>query len=167
MRVDAASRVIRAPREPIYRALVDREAVVRWLPPAGAHATLHLFEPWPCGAFRMTLTFDGPSDGTKRKTTENSDAVDGRFVELVPPRSVVQQFEFVSEHPEFAGTMTMTWTLSEVPTGTLVNVAATHVPRGLPATDHQRGMESSLENLASFIEGGEARRSSGQDIGDE
>ena len=150
-RVDRASRLVRAAPEEVFGALIDREAVSSWLPPTGATATLEAFEPHPGGAFRMTLEF-GRSDGPKRKTSDDSDTVDGKFVEIVPPDLVSQQFTFVSDDPRFAGTMTMTWTLASAPGGTLVGVAAENVPIGISPDDHQVGMASSLANLASYVE---------------
>jgi uncharacterized protein YndB with AHSA1/START domain len=151
-RVDRASRLVRATPEEVFGALVDREAVLRWLPLAGATATLEAFEPRPGGPFRMTLRFGGSDGSTKRKTSDDSDTVDGAFVEIIPPRLVSQQFDFVSEDPRFAGAMTMTWTLAEAPVGTLVTVAAENVPVGISPEDHQVGMASSLANLASYVE---------------
>lgn len=150
MRADSASRTIHAPRKSVFDAIVDPEAVQQWVPPASAHAKLERFEPRPGGAFVMTLDF--PDDGTtKRKTTCNSDRVEGTFAEVLPPQRIRQQFTFVSDDPRFAGTMIMTWRLAEVVSGTLVTVTASDVPPGISAEDHQKGMNSSLA-LARYLE---------------
>jgi uncharacterized protein YndB with AHSA1/START domain len=138
MGVDRASRLIGAPRERIFEAFVDRDAIVQWLPPTGASAILDEFEPRPGGAFRMTLIFNDRGTITG-KTRQNSDVVEGSFVELVPPERIVRHFTFVSEDPQFAGTMVMTWTLSAEPQGTLVNVAAENVTEGILPDEHRRG----------------------------
>jgi uncharacterized protein YndB with AHSA1/START domain len=151
MRVDRASRVMAAPRERVFQAFVDPQAIVRWLPPSGARAVLEAFDPRPGGRFRMTLIF-GEGGATKRKTSENSDTVDGRFVDLIPLELIEQQVSFESDDPQFAGTMGMTWTLTEMPKGTLVSVAATDVPDGITPGEHQAGMNSSLANLAAYVE---------------
>jgi uncharacterized protein YndB with AHSA1/START domain len=106
----------------------------------------------------MTLIFDEGSQ-TKRKTSENSDTVEGTFVDLVPPEFVEQQFAFVSDDPQFAGTMAMTWTLTQSPQGTLVSVAARNVPEGITREEHRAGMISSLANLAAYVETDECSRS--------
>lgn len=158
MRVDSASRTIPAPRKRVFEAMIDPGAVEQWLPPEGARAKLERFEPRPGGAFVMTLVF--ADDGaTKRKTTRNSDRVAGTFAEVMPPQRIRQQFTFVSDDPQFAGTMTMTWRLADVVGGTLVTVTATDVPRGISAEDHQKGMDSSLANLARYLETSGASRS--------
>jgi uncharacterized protein YndB with AHSA1/START domain len=157
VRVDRASRLIAAPRDRVYKAFVEPEAIVQWLPPSGARAALEEFDPRPGGPFRITLIFDEGSQ-TKRKTSENSDTVDGTFVDLVPPEFIEQQFTFVSDDPQFAGTMVMTWTLTEGPQGTLVSVAAQNVPEGITRQEHRAGVISSLANLAAYIETGECSR---------
>src|SRR5215213_5524700 len=136
-RVDRASSLIKASRMRVYEALINREAVLHWLPPAGASGSMEAFDPRPGGAFRMTLVFDRAASVTKAKTSANSDSIDGKFVNLIAPELIVQQFNFVSDDPAFAGTMTMTWTLFDTPFGTLVTVAATNVPPGISAEEHK------------------------------
>ena len=45
-RVDSATRLIAADANDIYQAFVDSEAILKWLHPKGARATLEAFEPW-------------------------------------------------------------------------------------------------------------------------
>jgi uncharacterized protein YndB with AHSA1/START domain len=152
MRTDRASKLIAASRERVFDAFTQREAVLEWLPPKGAIGELDLFEPVAGGAFRMTLTFD-EGKASPGKTSQNTDTVDGRFVELVQPERIVQDFDFVSDDIRFAGTMTMTWQLRAQEGGTLVEVAASNVPAGIPHDEHEQGMASSLSNLADYLEG--------------
>jgi uncharacterized protein YndB with AHSA1/START domain len=148
-RVDRAARVIAAEAAEIYRAFIEPEAIVKWLPPAGARAKLEAFEPREGGAFRMRLVFEGPH--VQGKTKGDTDVVDGIFEQLVPGQLVTQRFKFVSDNPDFAGSMTMRWTLEREGDSTRVTVAAENVPRGISPADHKKGMESSLENLASHV----------------
>lgn len=151
MRVDRASQLIAAPREHVFRAFVDRDAITQWLPPTGARAVLERFDPQPGGPFTMTLIFRDNAS-TKRKTSESSDTIVGKFVDLVRPERIEQEFTFVSDDPQFAGTMLMTWTLAETAGGTLVSVAARNVPEGITPEEHRAGMASSLANLARYVE---------------
>jgi hypothetical protein len=48
--------------------------------------------------------------------------------------------------------MTMTWELFPAQEGTRVVVRADDVPAGISADDHTAGMQSSLANLADFVE---------------
>lgn len=152
MRVDRAAREMAAPAERIYQALTSRDAVQSWLPPAGARGIVHEFEPRVGGAFRLTLVFDTPGETGARKSSSNTDVVDGEFLDLVPNQRVRQRFTFNSEDPAFAGAMVMTWTLMPAVGGTHVTVAAENVPLGISPHDHEVGMASSLANLARYVE---------------
>ncbi|OEO28263.1 ATPase [Devosia insulae DS-56] len=150
LRIDTASRIIAAPPEAIYRAFVDREALLAWLPPEGMTGEMLEFEPRPGGAFRMALHYSVPGHG---KTTEDTDIVDSEFAELVPNQRVVQLVRFKSDDPAFAGIMRMVWDLEPVDGGTRVIILAEDVPPGISKEDHDEGLRSSLENLARYVEG--------------
>jgi hypothetical protein len=71
-----------------------------------------------------------------------------RFVELTPPRKIVQAGRFVTTDPAFFGEMTMTATFEEVPGGTEVTLVFENLPPGLRAEDNDAGARLSLEQLA-------------------
>ena len=150
-RTDQASVVIAAPRERVFAALVDPEALTTWLPPDGMTGRFERFDPRPGGSYRLVLTYADASAG-RGKATADSDIVDARFVELVPGERVVQAVDFLSDDPANAGTMTMTWELLPVDAGTRVNIRAENVPAGISAEDHAAGLASSLANLAAHLE---------------
>ena len=81
-----------------------------------------------------------------------SDIVEARYVEVVPDVRVVQAVDFVSDDPVFAGTMTMTWEVTDVEGGTRIDITAKDVPDGISAEDHATGLASSLTNLAEYLE---------------
>ncbi len=142
--------MIAARPERVFAALVDRDALVAWLPPAGMHATFEHFDARPGGSYRLVLTYDDPA-GSSGKATADSDVVDVRFVDIEPNTRVVQAVDFVSDDPAFAGTMTMTWAVRSVGAATLVEFTADDVPDGISAEDHAAGMASSLEHLATYL----------------
>ena len=150
-RTDTASRRIDAPVDALYRALTDPDARARWLPPSGMTARMERYDLRVGGGYRMVLTFADPSGGTG-KSTADSDVVEATFVELVEGERVVEAIEFESDDPAFAGTMTMTWQLTPLPGGTEVSIVASGVPTGISPADHATGMQSSLENLAAYVE---------------
>ncbi len=150
-RTDISARVIVAPLADTYSALVDPDALVDWLPPGGMSARFEHFELRPGGSYRMVLTYADASDAPG-KYSDDSDVVEARFVEVVPEVRVVQAIDFVSDDPDLAGTMTMTWTVEAVDGGTRVEIRADDVPPGISATDHAQGMGSSLANLAAHLE---------------
>jgi uncharacterized protein YndB with AHSA1/START domain len=150
-RTDSASRVIAAPLAHVFAALVDRDALLAWLPPEGMTARFERFDPRPGGSYRLILTYIDPS-GAPGKATADADIVEARYVDIVPDVRVVQAVDFVSDDPAFAGTMTMTWEVSAVDGGTTVVIRAEDVPDGISAQDHATGLASSLANLAEHVE---------------
>jgi len=150
-RTDRASRVIAAPLERVYAALVDPDALVAWLPPEGMSGRFERFDARPGGSYRMVLTYADAS-GAPGKATADSDIVEGRFLDVVPGARVVQAVDFVSDDPAYAGTMTMTWEVTAVDAGARVGIRADDVPDGISAQDHAAGLASSLANLAAYLE---------------
>jgi uncharacterized protein YndB with AHSA1/START domain len=150
-RTDTASRVVAAPPDRVYAALVDPDALTEWLPPETMSGRFERFDARLGGSHRMVLTYADASTAPG-KSSADSDIVEGRFVDLVPGVRVVQAVEFVSDDPAYAGTMTMTWEMTAVETGTRVDIRADDVPAGISAADHSAGLASSLANLATYLE---------------
>jgi uncharacterized protein YndB with AHSA1/START domain len=150
-RTDRASRVIVAPPERVWAALVDPEALLAWLPPGGMIGRFERFDARSGGSYRMVLTYSDAS-GAPGKATPDSDIVEARFVDIVPGERVVQAVDFVSDDPAYAGTMIMTWEVSADDSGTRVNIVAEDVPDGISAEDHAAGLDSSLTKLAAYLE---------------
>jgi uncharacterized protein YndB with AHSA1/START domain len=150
-RTDTASRVIAAPLDRVYAALVDPEALTTWLPPDGMSGRFERFDASPGGSYRLVLTYAEASTA-RGKTTADSDIVEARFVDIVPGVRVTQAINFVSDDPAQAGIMTMTWEVTAVEHGTRVEFRAENVPAGISADDHAAGLSSSLANLAAHLQ---------------
>ena len=97
------------------------------------------------------LTYADDSGGPD-KASADTDIVDARFVDVVPGVRVVQEVDFVSDDPAFAGMMIMTWEVVAAEGGTRVDITAADVPDGISADDHAVGLASSLANLATYVE---------------
>ncbi|HEY0685455.1 MAG TPA: SRPBCC family protein [Steroidobacter sp.] len=151
-RVDAASRIIAASPAALYRAHLDPQALMSWLPPKGMKGRIEEFDPRVGGTYRMVLTYEQPGHAAEGKTTEHSDTVAGRFVELIQDKLIAQVVQFDSDDPAFAGEMKITWAFTPVSGGTHVMVRCENVPSGIRPEDHQVGLASSLENLAQYCE---------------
>jgi uncharacterized protein YndB with AHSA1/START domain len=143
---------VNAPRDAVYRALLDPDAVQQWMVPTGMTSRIHAFEPRQGGVFRISLTYDTPN-GTG-KTTSSTDTHHGRFVRLVPNERVVQVVEFETDNPALQGEMTLTYTLSETDAGAGTDIDGVHegLPSGVRPEDNQLGWESSLAKLAALVE---------------
>ena len=153
-RTDAASAIVQAPVDRVFAALVEPDLLQRWLPPSGMTGRFDHFDARPGGSYDLVLTYTatGSRGGSVGKSSAHEDIVHTRFVDVVPPCRVVQAVDFSSDDPAFAGTMVMTWQLTSVGDGTLVEIRADDVPSGISAADHQAGFASSLANLAALFQ---------------
>lgn len=149
-RTDTVSRWMAASADAVYRAMVDADAVVVWLPPEGMTGEIEQFEPWPGGLARIALVYDDVS--AAGKTDANRDVSVTEFVVLEPGVRVVQRGRFESDDPSLAGDITFSWLLAPGAGGTTVTVVAEGVPAGIGEADHLEGIGSSLANLARYVE---------------
>lgn len=145
------SRHVNAPRDAVYHALLDPDAVAKWMVPDGMTSQVHAFDPCEGGVFRISLTYDSPV-GTG-KTTELSDTFHGLFVTLVPGERVVELIEFETYDPRMRGEMIVTITLADSDEGgTKVTVVHDNLPPGLSPRDNETGWRMSLAKLAQLVE---------------
>jgi uncharacterized protein YndB with AHSA1/START domain len=113
---------------------------------------IHEFDARVGGGYRMSL-FYPPSEPTFRgKTADKEDMVNVQFLELAPPRKIVEAVSFVTTDPAFLGEMTLTATFKEVSGGTEVTLVFENLPPGLRAEDNEAGSRLSLEQLARRFE---------------
>jgi uncharacterized protein YndB with AHSA1/START domain len=146
------SRVIKAPREVLYRAFTEPAALAIWLSPGEMTGKVHEFDARVGGGYRMSLFYPASEQEHRGKTSEREDRFTARFVELTPPSKIVEAISFDSVDPAFAGEMTMEATFEERNGGTEVTIAFENIPTGIRPEDNDAGTRSSLEKLASFVE---------------
>ena len=143
-------RHVNAPREKVYRALLDADAVTTWMVPDGMTSHVHAFDAREGGSFRISLTYDEP--GGSGKTTAHTDTYHGRFARLVPGERVVQTMEFETDDPAMRGEMKVTYTLTDAGGGTDVLAVHDDVPPGVSPADNEIGWRMSLDKLAAYVE---------------
>jgi uncharacterized protein YndB with AHSA1/START domain len=148
-RIDSESLFIKAPAEKVYRALTGQAAIRQWKAPEGMYMEIFHYNPMVNGTYRVALCYNDPN--AKGKSTDNTDRVNGKFLELDPAKKIVEAIRFESSDPAFTGEMIMTTELTPEKGGTRVTFTAEQVPEGISPEDHARGMHSSLENLAQFL----------------
>ena len=147
-----ASRVIKAYPDELYGAFIDPAVLVDWLPPAEMTGRIHEFDAREGGGYRMSLFYPPGERVFRGKTSDMKDMVNVRFVELTPPRRIVEAISFVTTDPAFSGEMTMTAMFEEVSGGTEVTLVFEDLPPGLRAEDNEVGSRLSLEQLARRFE---------------
>src|SRR6188768_2765458 len=103
-------RVLKAPAERIYRAFLEPEAMVKWLPPHGFTGKVHSMDARVGGRYKMSF---------KNHSTGSSHSFGGEYLELVPNERIVHTDVFDNGPP---GTMKVTVTLKKVMVGTEVNI---------------------------------------------
>jgi uncharacterized protein YndB with AHSA1/START domain len=142
------SQLVKARPEEVYAAFLDPAVLVEWLPPGEMTGRIHDFDARVGGGYRMSLYYPEDERLFRGKTAAREDRVGVRFVELTPPRRVVEAVSFVSDDPAFRGEMTMTATFEAAPGGTEVTLVFENLPRGLRPEDNDVGARLSLEQLA-------------------
>ncbi len=152
MRVDSASKMIRASADTLYQAFASSGAIETWLPPQGMRGEMLSFAFREGGAYRMRLTYND-RQAAGGKTSEDADIAEVKYAKLVENQRIEQTVKFESEYPSFQGEMRITWTLNSEPDGTRVTVRCEGVPAGINAKDHEEALASTLDNLAKFAEG--------------
>jgi uncharacterized protein YndB with AHSA1/START domain len=142
------SRIIKARPEALYAAFMDPAVLVAWLPPAEMTGEIRAFDARVGGGYRMSLFYPPDERSVRGKTTDREDRVNVRFVELVPPRRIVEAVTFDTADPAFLGEMTIVVTFAAVSGGTEVTFACRNLPPRLRAEDNEAGARLSLEQLA-------------------
>jgi uncharacterized protein YndB with AHSA1/START domain len=150
-RTDSAEVVVAAAPEVVFAALTDAGARAAWLPPTGMTGRFEWFDARPGGGYRMVLAYDDAA--VVGKSEQNTDVTEVRFAAVDPPHRIVEEVDFVSDDPRFAGTMTMTWTVEASGGGSRVTVTATGVPDGISKADHASAFASTLANLDAHLRG--------------
>jgi uncharacterized protein YndB with AHSA1/START domain len=134
-------RVFRAPAERLYRAFLDPEALVKWLPPHGFTGKVHRMDAQVGGGYHMSFTNFG---------TGHSHAFGATYVELTPHERIRYTTQF--DDPHLPGEMQVTVTLRTVLCGTEVDIVQAGVPAMIPAEFCYLGWQESLALLAHVVE---------------
>jgi uncharacterized protein YndB with AHSA1/START domain len=134
-------RVLQAPPERVYRAFLDANAMVKWLPPNGFTGQVHHLDAKVGGTYRMSFT---------NFTTEKSHSFGGEYLELTPNERIRHTDKF--ENPNLPGEMQTTITLQQVSVGTELTIVQEGVPAVIPAEACYLGWQESLTLLAKLVE---------------
>ena len=134
-------RVFKAPPERVYKAFLDPEAMVKWLPPHGFTGKVHEMDARVGGGYRMSFTNFG---------TGKSHSFGGKYVELKPYELI--RYTDAFENPGLPGEMGVTVTLRQVACGTEVTIVQAGIPAVIPVEFCYLGWQESLRLLAHVVE---------------
>ena len=134
-------RVLNSTPEKVYRAFLDPDARVKWLPPNGFTGKVHHSEVKVGGRYKMSFT---------NFTTGSSHSFSGEYVELTPHERI--RFTDRFDDPNLPGEIQVTITLKKVSVGTELNIVQEGVPDVIPAEACYLGWQESLILLAKLVE---------------
>ncbi len=134
-------RVLCAPPDRIYRAFLDADAMVKWLPPNGFTGKVHHLDAKVGGTYRMSFTNFGSG---------GSHSFGGEYLELVPNEKIRHTDTF--DDPNLPGEMQVTITLRKVSVGTEVSIVQEGVPDVIPPEACYLGWQESLRLLTQLVE---------------
>jgi uncharacterized protein YndB with AHSA1/START domain len=134
-------RILRASPERVYRAFLNADAMVKWLPPNGFTGKVHQLDAKVGGRYKMSFT---------NFTTGHSHSFGGEYLELAANERIVHTDTF--DDPNLPGTMKTTVSLKKVSVGTELSVVQEGIPDLIPTEACYLGWQESLVLLAKLVE---------------
>lgn len=134
-------RVIKATPERVYRAFLDADALVKWLPPNGFTGKVHHLEAKVGGTYKMSFT---------NFNSGQVHSFGGEYVELVPHELI--RYTDTFDDPDLPGVMQTTVTLREVFCGVELSMVQEGIPGIIPPEACYLGWQESLVLLAKLVE---------------
>jgi uncharacterized protein YndB with AHSA1/START domain len=134
-------RVLTAKPERVYKAFLDPDALVKWLPPNGFTAKLHGIDARVGGGYRMSFT---------NFATGKSHSFGCTYTELTPHERIRYTDKF--DDPNLPGEMQVTITLKKVSVGTDLSIVQEGIPDVIPPEACYLGWQESLILLAKLVQ---------------
>jgi uncharacterized protein YndB with AHSA1/START domain len=134
-------RVLRTTPEKVYRAFLDPDAMVKWLPPHGFTGKVHHLDATVGETFKMSFT---------NFTSGHGHTFGGEYLELVPNERIRHTDKF--DDPNLPGEMHVTVSLRPVSCGTELHILQEGIPEAIPTEACYLGWQESLTLLAQLIE---------------
>ena len=134
-------RVLKSTSERVYKAFLDPEAMVKWLPPNGFTGKVHEMDARVGGKYRMSFT---------NFSTGASHSFGGEYLELVPNQRIRNTDRF--DDPNMPGEMTNTVDIWPVSVGVELSIVQEGIPEFIPVEACYLGWQESLTLLAKLVE---------------
>lgn len=134
-------RVIKAPVERVYKAFLDPEAKVKWLPPHGFTGKMIHSDIREGGSYKMSFT---------NFSTGKSHSFGGKYIKLVPNEFIQYHDQF--DDPNLPGEMDVCIYFKKVLAGTEIQVVQAGIPEVIPLEFCHLGWQESLQLLTLLVE---------------
>ena len=134
-------RVLKSTPEKVYRAFLEPDALIKWIPPYGFTAQIKHLDAKVGGTFRMSFT---------NFSTGHSHSFGGEYLKLVPFELISYTDKF--DDPNLSGEMIVVIHLKKVICGTNVCIEQSGIPDMIPAEMCYLGWQESLTQLANLVE---------------
>jgi uncharacterized protein YndB with AHSA1/START domain len=134
-------RIINAPPEKVYRAFIDPDAMVKWLPPHGFTGKVHQMDARVGGVYKMSFTNFG---------TKSSHSFGGKYLEM--KSGELLKYVDIFDDPNLPGEMIVTVTFRKVMCGTELKVTQEGIPDMIPPEMCYMGWQQSLLLMAQLVE---------------
>lgn len=134
-------RVLRAPKERVFRAFTNAEAMAKWLPPEGFTCKVGHIDARTGGTFRMSFT---------NFSTGNGHSFGGEYLEVVANEKLRYSDKF--DDPGLPGEMITTVIFKPVSCGTDISIVQEGIPEMIPEEMCYLGWQESLAQLARLVE---------------
>jgi len=134
-------KILRAKPENVYRAFLDADAMVKWIPPNGFTAKVHHLDAKVGGKYQMSF---------KNLTTGKEHSFGGNYLELVPNELIKYSDKF--DDPNLPGNILVTINLKKVSCGTELTIVQEGIPDLIPLEACYLGWQESLVLLTLLIE---------------
>lgn len=134
----------------VYKALLDKDLIVKWKVPDNMRCYIHEYNAIENGRIRISLAYNNINE--MGKTIQNIDTYHGYFHKLRPFSEIIEIDEFESNMDEMRGLMTITYTLIESNGRTDLMIVHGNIPIGISLNDNALGWGMALTKLAKLIE---------------
>lgn len=133
-------RVFSAPPERVYKAFLDPDAIVKWMPPHGFTAQVQHMDAKVGGSYHMSFS---------NFSTGSTHSFGGTYVELIPNQLIHYYDEF--DNPELAGKIEVKIEIKGVLVGTEVTITQSGIPSVIPIEACYLGWQESLQLFGLLV----------------
>jgi uncharacterized protein YndB with AHSA1/START domain len=134
-------RVLRSKPTRVYRAVLEPDAVAKWLAPYGFTCKVHHMDARVGGTYKMSFT---------NFSSGNAHSFGGEYRELIANEKIQYSDRF--DNPNLPGEMRTTISLRQVSCGTDLSIVQEGIPDAIPVEMCYLGWQESLEQLAKLVE---------------